>query len=67
MNRAVNNTRGEVMAHDQQLADALREIERLRAALQEITDLCKRSPANPFLADWMDRVAIAALITPDRK
>jgi len=48
-------------------AEAAAEIERLRAALQEITDLCKRSPANPFLADWMDRVAIAALITPDRK
>ena len=41
--------------------DLLYEIERLRTALREITDLCKREPANPFLADKMDRVAIAAL------
>lgn len=42
-------------------ADCEPEIERLRAALQAITDLCKTSPANPFLADDMDRIAISAL------
>ena len=38
--------------------------ERLRATLQAITDLCKTNPANPFLADMMDRIAIAALKEP---
>jgi hypothetical protein len=36
---------------------------RLRTALQSITDLCKTSPANPFLADDMDRIARAAIST----
>ena len=35
--------------------------ERLRATLQTITDLCKTNPADPFLADNMDRIARAAL------
>ena len=47
--------------------EAAAEIERLRAALQEITGLCKREPANPFLADKMDRVAIAALTSGERE
>lgn len=37
------------------------EAARLRAALTEITELCKTQPANPFLADNMDRVAQSAL------
>lgn len=31
------------------------------SALKEITDLCKTQPANPFLADNMDRIAITAI------
>src|SRR5882672_6432333 len=33
----------------------------LQGALQAITDLCKTEPANPFLADNMDRIARAVL------
>jgi len=50
-----------VMIKKAELERLQAEIERLRAALQEITDLCKRSPADPFLADNMDRIARRAL------
>lgn len=50
------------------IPDMVAEIQRLRAlnavmvaALQAITDLCKTEPANPFLADNMDRIASAIL------
>jgi hypothetical protein len=42
-------------------AEMRAEIERLRAALQEISEMCGRDPVNPFLADDMERVARRAL------
>lgn len=53
---------------DCQVCRASETIDRLRseraelvAALEAITKECATNPANPFLADNMDRIAIAAL------
>jgi hypothetical protein len=59
--------RGDDMDIWRNCCEAADEIERLRAALQAITDLCKTSPANPFLADDMDRIAYAALNIQQRE
>jgi hypothetical protein len=45
--------------HD--VAKLMDEIERLRAALEQIAASPKRNPANPFLADDMARCARYAL------
>ena len=59
----INPGREHIVTREETIANAslIAAAPDLLAALQEITDLCKREPANPFLADDMDRVARAAI------